>query len=144
MHWIRTLIIHALIAAAMFSPALLQHRILAPDDGVDYFVPAILAKDRIWNPYLMCGFPAHADSQTMLWYPLRLIVHGIEGWNWFVLSAFILMGVSMHRWMARITKSEIAGAAAGVCAAYAGFFVAHLRHPNILHTMAWIPLVLLG
>lgn len=144
MHWIRTLIIHALIAAAIFSPALQQHRILAPDDGVDYFVPAILSKDPIWNPDLMCGFPAHADSQTMLWYPLRLVVRGVESWNWFVLAAFVLMGASMHRWIARIVKSETAGLAGGACGAYAGFFVAHLRHPNILHTMAWIPLVLLG
>lgn len=144
MHWIRTFIIHALIAAAVFSPAFLQHRILAPDDGVDYFVPAILAKDRIWNPDLMCGFPAHADPQTMLWYPLRFIAHGIDSWNYFVLAAFVLMGASMHRWIARITGSETAGLAGGACAAYGGFFVAHLRHPNILHTMAWIPLVLLG
>ncbi|HET9887040.1 MAG TPA: hypothetical protein VFR10_05960, partial [bacterium] len=144
MHWIRTFIIHAVIAAAVFFPAFQQHRLLAPDDGVDYFVPAILAKDRIWNPQLMCGFPAHADSQTMLWYPLRFIAQGISSWNFFVLAAFVLMGASMHRWIARITESETAGLASGACAAYGGFFVAHLRHPDILHTMAWIPLVLLG
>jgi len=144
MQWIRTIILHAMLAAAIFSPAFSKKMILAPDDGLDYFVPAMLSKERMWDPYLMCGFPVHADPQTMLWYPLRPLAGGIGTWNLFVISAFVLSGAFMHRWIAYVTKSEIAGAASGVCAAYGGFLVSHLRHPDILHTMAWIPLVLLG
>lgn len=141
MKWLRTFLLHAAIVTAVFSPVLLRGQLLAPDDGLHFFLPAYLANERIWDPYLMCGFPAFADPQTMLWYPLRHLPGGVAGWNSFILSGFTLAAAFFHRWVASLTKSELGGFIAGFAYALSGYLMSHLRHPNVVHTAAWIPFV---
>lgn len=141
-NWLRTILIHTAVVAALFSPILTRGLLLAPDDGVGYFIPAFLSPSPIWDPALFCGFPAHADPQSMLWYPLRHLPGGLAAWNVFILSGFVLAGAFFHRWIAQRTGSELAGFASGVLFACSGYPLAHLRHANVLHTAAWVPLVL--
>ncbi len=144
MIWLRTLALYAVVALALFAPALLQGLLLAPDDGFHFYIPAFYGSDRVWDAYLMCGYPSFADPEAMLWYPLRHVPGGLAGWNGIVLSGFVLAGAFFHRWIAHGTKSELAGFAAGFLYAFAGYTMSHLRHVNVLHTVAWFPLVFLA
>ncbi len=144
MVWARTILFHSILAALVFSSVWVRGLLLAPDDGLHYFLPSYLSSDRIWDPYLFCGHPAFADPQTMLWYPLRHLPGGLASWNAFVLSGFVLAGAGFHRWIARATKSELAGAVGGIAFAYSGYPMSHLRHVSVLHCAAWFPLLLLA
>lgn len=142
--WVRTAALYAVIVTLFFSPVLRRGELLAPDDGTEYFVPALVTPPRIWNPYLFCGTPSFADPQTMTFYPLARLPGGLASWNVFVILGFVIAGTTMHRWIARSTRSEISGFAAGVSYALAGFLLAHLRHVNMVHTAAWMPMVFDG
>jgi hypothetical protein len=142
--WTRTFLLHAVAAALVFLPAWGRGLLLAPDDGLSFFLPIFLSPPGLWDSTLLCGHPTYADPQAMLWYPLRHLPGGPPAWNAFVLSGFVLAGAFFHRWIARATRSELAGAVGGLAYALSGYPMTHLRHVNVLHTAAWIPAVLLA
>lgn len=139
---LRTLLLYAAIAATLFAPVWARGKLLAPDDGLTFFLPAFFSQELFWNSQLLCGFPAHADPQQMVAYPLRVLPKTTGGWNVFVLLGFVIGGAFFHRWIAERTKSEWAAAGGGILFAFSGYPMSHLRHVNVLHAVAWVPAIL--
>jgi hypothetical protein len=130
------------IFSLLFAPALLGGRLLAPGDGLAYYLPAWSRIQNIppsaWEPRLFSGYPIFGDPQAMAWYPVAWLD---IGWNGFVLAAYVLASSFTHGYVRSLTRSNLAAAASGLIFGGSGFLVAHLGHTAMVHGAAWLPLV---
>ena len=124
---------------AYFSPALLANRLLAPFDGLLYYVPALLSKPALWNHYLYAGHPAFADSQAMVFSPLRLFG---SHYNAAVIAIYVTASLSAYCLVRCLTGLRAAGAMAGLIYGSGAAMMAHLGHLTIVYSAAWTPLML--
>lgn len=127
-----------------FAPIIFSNRMLAPGDGIIYFVPNFAAARVFWDTTIWGGFPAVGDSQLMLWYPLALIFSsfGSAGYQPFVLAAYVLASSFTYGYVYTVTQSRLASAASGCIYGLSGFMLAHLGHAALIHSGAWLPLVI--
>jgi hypothetical protein len=145
------LLILIAVVVSVFLPALLQGGLLAPNDGVSYFVPVFAGGQHLWDPYLMSGFPAVGDPQTMFWYPPARLLSAFASppalpamWNLFVILAYVLGASFMARYLLEVTGARGAALVAGWTFALGGFLIARLSQVAVVHSAIWAPLALLG
>jgi hypothetical protein len=139
------LIFFIALFSVFFSPAILEKRLLAPGDGWLYYLPHYELPHTLWDPGLMTGFPEMADPQVMTWYaPARLLSLIPGSWNWFVISAYILASWFTYLYVWRVTREGFAAMIGGVVYGLSGIMMMHLGHAAIIHTVAWIPGILLA
>jgi hypothetical protein len=132
-----------LLYAGFFAPVLLGGRLLAPGDARELSLPHYHARHTLWTPELFSGFPALADPQTLYWYPPALVLSRLpHSWNAFVLSAYVLASCFTYGYVGLLTGSRRAAFAAGCVYGLSGFFLSHLGHTNVIHSAAWMPLLL--
>jgi hypothetical protein len=122
---------------AYFAPALLGDRLLAPGDGLIYYVPALLSKAAAWNHLLYAGHPGAADAQALFFNPLRWI----GNYNAAVIAVYILASTSTYCLVRYLTGMRLAGVFAGLVYGSGGAMIAHLGHLTIIYSAAWIPLI---
>lgn len=138
-------VFYTLLYLIYFSPALISGRLLAPGDGVAYSLPVYLSPKSSWTPLLFSGYPLLADPQVMGFYPVaRLLALFPNSWNLFVLSAYILASVWTFCLVRALTRSDFGALIGGTLYGMSGFFMAHLGHTNMIHSAAWLPLILLA
>ena len=125
-----------------FSPVILSDRLLAPGDGLTYYLPNFHAGQTLWEPLLLSGIPIAADSQTMSWYPLSYLFSLFHSWNWFVVTAYVLSGCFTSGYVYSCTQSRIASLMGGITYSMSGFMMAHLGHTTIIHSAVWSPLLM--
>lgn len=121
-----------------FSPALTSGRLLAPGDGLIYYVPALLSKAAAWNHSLYAGHPAFADSQSLFWSPLRIF----GNYNAAVMAVYVLASTSAYAFVRSLTGMRAAGLLAAIIYGSGGPMMAHLGHLTIIYSAAWMPLML--
>lgn len=126
---------------AYFSPALWEGRLLAPGDGLTFYVPALQRTWSVWVDNAYIGHPAFADIQYLTFSPLRLLG---DHYNIAVILAYVLASSFAYAYVRYLTGSRMAGAFAGVVYGGSGFMIAHLGHFSIIHTAAWLPAMLWG
>ncbi len=127
----------------VFSPALFGGRILAPGDGILYYVPAYYDSRSLWELDIFSGYPAAADPQHMTWYPLAWLFSRFpDSFNWFVVSAYVMAGSFTYGYVYRLTRSKLGAAIGGITFGMSGFMIAHLGHTPMVHVVAWMPLVI--
>ena len=126
-----------------FAPVIFSDRLLAPGDGIIYFVPNFAAARVFWDTTIWGGFPAVGDAQLMLWYPPALVfsLFGAVGYQSFVLAAYVLASSFTYGYVFTLTRSRMAAAASGGIYGLAGFMLAHIGHAALIHAAAWLPLV---
>ncbi|HEX8457233.1 MAG TPA: hypothetical protein VF656_08050 [Pyrinomonadaceae bacterium] len=150
--WRRVWLLHALAVVAgytllfvvFFAPILFSAYLLAPGDGILYFLPNFYARRVLWDASVWGGFPAVGDSQLMMWYPPALLFSLVKSWNAFLLSAYVLAASFAYAYAFALTRSRFAAAVAGVCYGMCGFLIAHLGHAALVHAAAWLPLFILS
>jgi hypothetical protein len=126
-----------------FSPVLFSGYLLAPGEGFIYYLPNFYAERSLWDPLVWGGFPVAADPQPMTWYPLAILFSFFQdSWNGFVLSAYVLSSCFTYGYVYSMTRSCFASALSGTVFGMSGFMMAHLGHTSMVHTAAWMPLVL--
>lgn len=134
----------AVFYICFFSPALFTGRELAPIDSFHFYYPHYNSPEKLWDPLLMTGYPALGDPQLMSWYPPALLLRRIPGsWNTFVLSGYFLASFFMFMLVRKLTGRDFAGLVSGLMFGVCGFMAAHLAHITMIHTVAWIPAILL-
>lgn len=126
---------------AFFSPAVFSDRSLAIADGSVFYHPLFEEPFGLWQHDQMSGFPAYADPQYGLWYPIRWIA---PTYDLFIVSAYVLGAIGSH-YLARhygcsIRNSLVAGLVFGL----SGFMTSHLGHATIVQASAWLPLMILA
>lgn len=132
--------------AILFGVGLPEGGLLAPGDGLAYYLPNVLHLDGFprpaWEPLLFSGFPVHGDPQTLAWHPLAWLLarHAPPtGWNAFVVAGYAIAGAGTFALVLAGTGSRAAGAFAGLVYAGGGFLIGHLGHTTMVHSAAWIP-----
>ncbi|HEV2801026.1 MAG TPA: YfhO family protein [Pyrinomonadaceae bacterium] len=145
--WLHALCVvagYTLLFVVFFAPVLFSAYLLAPGDGILYFLPNFYARRVLWDESVWGGFPAVGDSQLMMWYPPALLFSLVKSWNAFLLSAYVLASSFAYAYAYALTRSRFAAAVGGVCYGMCGFLVAHLGHAALIHAAAWLPLFILS
>ena len=133
----------SLVYLIFFSPILFAGKLLAPGDGIIQSVPAFYAPRTLWIDSLYSGFPAAADPQMQHWYPLTLFFSLIpNSWNCFMVSAYVLASCFTYGYVNKLTSSRFAAAFSGLAYGMSGFMMVHLGHTAMVHSAAWIPLII--
>lgn len=132
----------AVLFAVFFSPIWLSDRLLAPGDGFTEYLPLFRMQPGLWTPLLFAGFPAAADPQSQSFYPLARFLALSGAWNAYVVSAYVLAACFTYGYVFTLTRSVVAALGAGLVYSMSGFFMAHLGHTTMVHTAAWMPLLL--
>ena len=133
------------LACLAFLPILISGDLLVPNDGTAFFYPSFHSRHWLWSPDIFAGFPTHVDPQQQTWYlPALLFAKLPGGWNAFVLSPFILGASLTYAYVYHNTRSKIAAAVAGAAFGFGGYMFVRVRHITFIHTMQWVPLLLLG
>lgn len=137
---------YGVLYVAFFAPVLLSNRLLAPlGDGLSFFVPVVCSGPALWTPSLFAGYPLAADPQAMSWYPPALLFGYPDGrWNVLVLLAYVLASTWTFLLLRALTGCDFAALVSGIVYGMSGFFMSHLGHTNIIHSAAWLPLIVLG
>lgn len=124
-----------------FGPVLLSGNLMAPGDGANNYLPALVRDWSLWTDQILAGYPAFADPQFLSWYPLRIFGHH---YNALLVSAYVIAAFCSFGYARLITGSVLAGVVAGIVYGCSGFMLAHLGHLTIVHSAAWVPLILWG
>ena len=133
---------YALFFILFFAPVLFSARVLAPGDGISYFLPSYYARTLFWDTYIWGGFPAVADAPRMFWYPPALLFSLLpHSWHLFLLSAYVLASSFTYGFVFNLTRSRLSAALSGLTYGLCGFMIAHVGHVAIIHSTAWLPLV---
>ena len=142
-HSLLVFIFYAFLFVAFFSPSLLRGAPLAVGaDGQNLYLPNYLGRTVFWDTMIFAGFPMMADPQAMSWYPPALLLSQIPGsWNLFILLAYVLAASFMYGYVLTITGSRLSALTSGVIYGMSGFMMAHLGHAVVIHSVAWLPLL---
>jgi hypothetical protein len=133
-HSFSVLLFFCIIYSLFFSPIVFSDKLLAPGDGITYYVPAFYSARTLWTDLILSGFPVAADPQVQTWYPVS--------WNAFVVSAYVLASCFTYGYVYSLTNSRLAGLVSGIVYGMSGFMMAHLGHTTIIHAAAWMPLLI--
>jgi hypothetical protein len=144
LHALLVLLGYTLLFVLFFAPVLFSDYLLAPGDGILYFLPNFYARRVWWDASVWGGFPAFADSQLMMWYPPAILFALVKSWNAFLLSAYVLAASFTYAYVFALTRSRFAATLGGICYGMSGFFIAHLGHAALVHAAAWLPLFILS
>jgi len=120
------------------SPELVKGKLLAPGDGIVFYYP-VIREWSLWVDNVSSGYPAFGDPQYLLWYPLRWL--GLS-YNSLVISGYVLASFFTFGLVRQLTANIWAGIFAGVVFGMSGFMTANIGHLTIVHTAAWLPLVI--
>lgn len=141
-HAFLVLLGYALLYALFFSPVLFSNRILAPGDGISYFLPSYYVRTLFWDASVWGGFPSVADAPRMLWYPPALLLRLLpRSWDLFLLSAYLIGSCFTYGYVFALTRSRLGAMLSGLIYGLCGFMIAHLGHAALIHTVAWLPLI---
>lgn len=144
LHGLFVVAFYTLLFVIFFAPVLFSDYLLAPGDGILYFLPNFYARRVWWDASVWGGFPAVGDSQLMLWYPPAILFALVKSWNAFLLSAYVLAASFTYAYVYALTRSRFAATVSGVCYGMSGFIIAHLGHAALVHAAAWLPLFILS
>jgi Bacterial membrane protein YfhO len=136
-----------------FLPALLDHLVLGPDDGMLFNVPLRVAAAQIvrtghlplWNPYIFGGMPLLAAAQGGVLFPLNwffLICSPALATDLMVISAYMVAALGAYLFARRTGASLTGSVVTSLVWQGGGFLIGQISHINIVHTAAMLPWVL--
>jgi hypothetical protein len=127
----------------LFSPVLFSKDLLAAGDALFEHLPAFLTQNQLWQPLLGLGYPAFADPQWQMFYPVARVfgLFGISGWNLYVISPFVIGAAGTYGYLRYLTKSRSASVIGALVFCAGGFFVKYISAPPGLQTLCWLPIV---
>lgn len=133
---------YAMLFTLFFAPVLFSARLLAPADGISYFLPSYYARTLFWDTTVWGGFPAVADAPRMFWYPPALLFSLLpHTWHLFIVSAYVLASSFTYGYVFSLTRSRLSATVSGLTYGLCGFMIAHMGHAAVIHTVAWLPLI---
>ena len=136
-----------------FLPALLQGKVLCPDDGLLQNVPFRVTAAQImrsghlplWNPYIFSGMPLLAAAQVGIFYPLNwfyLFFSTPIATNLMVIATYMIAGLGAYLYARRIGTSIAGAAVTSLAFQFGGAAIGQISHVNIVQTAAIMPWVL--
>jgi len=133
--------IYAVAIGAYFARGLARGELIASEDAVSQFYPQFSYPYHAWTRLLFCGYPLFADPQNMSFSPMRLLLSALEGWNVFVLSAYVLAACWACLYAYEVTGDRLGALAAGLIYGVTGHVLWNFPLVTLAQSMAWVPLV---
>lgn len=100
----------------------------------------------LWTDRLFLGFPVAAEGQVGVFYPLNLLFFSIlpadRAYAGLMVLHVILAGLFTVLCARALGRSRTSAVLAGAVLALSAFMVTHLKHVNLIASVAWVPLVL--
>lgn len=100
----------------------------------------------LWNPYSFSGTPLLANFQTAAFYPLNILLFLIPfpiAWGILVMLQPLLAGLFLYLYLQQFRINKFASFVGAIAFSYSGFSIAWLEWNTIIHTLMWLPLILL-
>lgn len=100
-----------------------------------------------WNPYSFSGTPLIGNFQSAVFYPLNILFFLLSfNWAWaiLVISQPFLSGIFLYAYLRYINVSKWGSLIGSLSFALSGFTVAWFTWNTIIHTVLWLPLILLS
>jgi hypothetical protein len=140
---------------AVWLEAVRLDRVLAPGDGLTYYLPVQVLAARswragsipTWDRYSFAGSPLLATGQVGAFYPpnlVHLVLSPAVAHDLLVVLALAVAGLGGGLLGRRLTGDPVAGAVAGLAFGLSGFLFGHLNHLAISATACWLPWAVLG
>ena len=134
-----------LLCAWVFAQPLATGRLLAESDLFDSYLPLFRSPALVWSSFEFGGVPAFADPENSAFYPVRfLFAYGFHWWNGFIVSAYVMAGCFTYAYLVTRTKSPAASAVGALGFVLSEAMIERVPHANILHTIVWVPLIMLA
>ncbi len=97
-----------------------------------------------WNPFLGLGYPAFADPQSGVWYPVSWLLGLLFGYNAYTIELewflhILLAAAGMFYFAKRLKLSQTAALLISFGYACSGFMVGNAQHLHWIISAAWIP-----
>jgi len=100
----------------------------------------------LWCPYIYNGFPLNAEGQGGFFYPPNFILYALfspqAACNYSIVLNFFLSGLFFFIFAKSIKTGRWGALIGAIAYMFSGFFIAHLKHMNMVNVAAWIPLLL--
>jgi hypothetical protein len=136
-----------------FLPALLNGRVLCPDDDLLQNVPFRVAAAQIirsghlplWNPYIFSGMPLFATAQVGILYPLNwfFVPFGTAtATNLMVITTYVAAALGAYLYARRIGATVIGAVITSLAWQFSGAAIGQISHINIVQTAVLLPWVL--
>lgn len=101
----------------------------------------------LWNPYVFCGAPFVANSQSAVFYPPNLLFVMLPVDRAFAIVAtfhLVLAACGMWLLLRALGAGTLAGIVAGLVFAFCTWQVSWLQLPTFLDTSCWLPFAVLA
>lgn len=97
----------------------------------------------LWCPYIMNGFPIHAEGQGGFLYPLNYILFRFlpspSAFTYSVVLTFFIAGSGTMAFGRLLGLGVLGSLTSGIVFMLSGFFVAHVRHLNMIQAASLFP-----
>lgn len=100
----------------------------------------------LWNPWVACGVPFHANLQSALLYPLNAIYYVLpfqQGFKYFIVLHYFLGALFMFALMRQWGGRRSGALLAGIVFAFGGFLASIQDNVAFLAAGVWLPLIML-
>lgn len=101
----------------------------------------------LWNPYSFSGTPLLANFQSAVFYPLNALFFLLPfsiAWGIGVMMQPLMAGFFLYLYLRYFTVNRYASALGALSFAFSGFSIAWMEWNTIIHTILWLPLILLA
>ncbi len=100
----------------------------------------------LWNPFICCGFPMHAEGQVSVFYPLNALLLAFAeptaALSWYALLHFWIAAFGAYALGRSLDYSRAGSLIAALAFAFGGYMTAQLINLNIFAASAWLPVAL--
>lgn len=101
----------------------------------------------LWNPYEMTGKPLLANFQSGSFYPLNILFFAKPfyiPWSIYIILGTFLSLFFTYLYLNNLKFGKTSSLFGSIVFAFSGFSIAWLEWGNIIHTILWLPLILLS
>ena len=101
----------------------------------------------LWNPYTFAGTPLLANLQSAVFYPFNIFFFLLDFdlvWSFLIILQPVLAGFFLYFYLRHFRLKKEACFLGAISFAFSGFFIAWLEWNTILHSVLWLPLILLS
>lgn len=101
----------------------------------------------LWNPYSFSGTPLLANFQSAVFYPLNILFFVLPfatAWSFLIVLEPLLGGLFLYFYLKNLKLHSLACLLGSIAFLFSGFSVAWMEWNTILHTVIWLPLILLA
>ena len=142
----------ALFYKAAIGSSIITSGDLSGSDLLDLHYPfkailhRTLPKGRLplWEPNESLGFPILAEGQSGPLYPLNIITSFLPpalDLNLSIIITFILSAIFTYFYSRSLGLNRFSALISGMTFAFSAFFVARLKHLNMINVAAWVPFI---